>query len=92
MRLGHTSSGSPHAFLQAQLDMDSSASPVHGQQEGSAYNGHFESVCYHPLFLFNDHGDLCGGEVAFRYSPLFLAQNLSKFVCFHLHLQEHPHF
>ena len=39
------------------LDMDSSESPVHGQLEGSAYNGHFESVCYHPLFLFNDHGD-----------------------------------
>ena len=36
--------------------MDSSESPVHGQQEGSAYNGDFESVCYHPLFLFNDHG------------------------------------
>ena len=31
------------------LDMDSTESPVHGQQEGSAYNGHFESVCYHPL-------------------------------------------
>ena len=30
------------------LDMDSSESPVHGQQEGSAYNGHFESVCYCP--------------------------------------------
>jgi hypothetical protein len=39
------------------LDMDSTESPVHGQQEGSAYNGHFETVCYHPLFLFNDHGD-----------------------------------
>ena len=39
------------------LDMDSSESPVHGAQEGSAYNGHFASVCYHPLFLFNDHGD-----------------------------------
>jgi hypothetical protein len=39
------------------LDMDSSESPVHGQQEGSAYNGHFESVCYHPLFLFTDHRD-----------------------------------
>ena len=25
------------------LDMDSSESPVHGAQEGSAYNGHFES-------------------------------------------------
>ena len=24
------------------LDMDSTESPVHGQQEGSAYNGHFE--------------------------------------------------
>ena len=36
--------------------MDSSESPVHGAQEGSAYNGHFESVCYHPLFLFTEHG------------------------------------
>ena len=39
------------------LDIDSSESPVHGAQEGSAYNGHFESVCYHPLFLFTEHGD-----------------------------------
>ena len=39
------------------LDMDSSESPVHGAQEGSAYNGHFASVCYHPLFMFNEHGD-----------------------------------
>ena len=39
------------------LDMDSSESPVHGAQEGSAYNGHCESVCDHPLFLFNEHGD-----------------------------------
>ncbi len=36
------------------LDMDSSESPVHGQQEGAAYNGHFECVCYHPLFLFTN--------------------------------------
>src|SRR5215471_1279547 len=33
------------------LDIDSSESPVHGAQEQSAYNGHFESVCYHPLFV-----------------------------------------
>ena len=45
------------------LDMDSSESPVHGQQEGSAYNGHFESVCYHPLFLFNDHGDCVAAKL-----------------------------
>jgi hypothetical protein len=40
------------------LDMDSSESPTHGQQEGSAYNGHFECTCYHPLFCFNQFGDL----------------------------------
>lgn len=39
------------------LDMDSSESPVHGNQEGSAYNGHFRSKCYHPLFIFNQAGD-----------------------------------
>ena len=39
------------------LDMESTESPVHGQREGSAYNRHYESVCYHPLLLFNQHGD-----------------------------------
>lgn len=34
------------------LDMDSSEFPVHGTQEGSAYNGHYCSRCYHPLFAF----------------------------------------
>jgi Transposase DDE domain group 1 len=44
------------------LDMDSSASETHGAQEGSAYNGHFGCTCYHPLFVFNQFGDLerCG--------------------------------
>ncbi len=45
------------------LDMDSSESPVHGQQEGSAYNGHFEAVCYHPLFLFNRYGDCLAAKL-----------------------------
>jgi hypothetical protein len=40
------------------LDMDSSVSPIHGDQEGTAYNGHFECTCYHPLFVFNQFGDL----------------------------------
>lgn len=44
------------------LDMDSSESPVHGSQEGSEYNGHFCSRCYHPLFVFNQFGD-CEGSV-----------------------------
>ena len=44
------------------LDMDSSASPVHGEQEASAYNGHFGCTCYHPLFCFNQFGD-CEGSM-----------------------------
>src|SRR6516225_6710158 len=40
------------------LDMDSSVSETYGHQEGSAYNGHFGCTCYHPLFLFNQFGDL----------------------------------
>ena len=40
------------------LDMDSSVSETHGAQEGSAYNGHFACTCYHPLFVFNQFGDL----------------------------------
>ncbi len=40
------------------LDMDSSESRTHGRQEGSAWNGHFECTCYHPLFCFNQFGDL----------------------------------
>jgi len=40
------------------LDMDSSESPTYGDQEGSAYNGHFGCTCYHPLFVFNQLGDV----------------------------------
>ena len=40
------------------LDMDSSVSPTFGEQEGTAYNGHFGCTCYHPLFVFNRFGDL----------------------------------
>lgn len=40
------------------LDMALSVSPTHGKQEGAAYNGHFGCTCYHPLFVFNQFGDL----------------------------------
>src|SRR5919112_2774166 len=40
------------------LDIDSSESPTHGEQEGSAWNGHFGCTCYHPLFVLNQFGDL----------------------------------
>jgi hypothetical protein len=45
------------------LDMDSTEIPVYGQQENSAYNGHFESTCYHPLLLFNGEGDCLAAKL-----------------------------
>ncbi len=47
----------------AVLDMDSTEIPVYGEQEQSAYNGHFESTCYHPLLLFNSDGDCVAAKL-----------------------------
>ena len=40
------------------LDMDSSVSPTHREQENGVWNGHYACTCYHPLFVFNQFGDL----------------------------------
>ena len=45
------------------LDMDSTEVPVHGEQEQSAYNGYFESTCFHPLLLFNSEGDCLAAKL-----------------------------
>jgi len=45
------------------LDMDSTEIRVYGRQEHSAYNGHFESTCYHPPLLFNDEGDCLAAKL-----------------------------
>ena len=57
----HVAARSPRRCVT--LDIDSSESPVHGTQEQSAYNGHFESVCYHPLFVFNPEGDCLAAKL-----------------------------
>ena len=48
------------------LDMGSTEIPAYGQQEQSAYNGHFESTCYHPLAVVQPRGRLSCCEVATR--------------------------
>ena len=50
----------PHRVV---LDMDSNESPVYGEQEQSAYSGYFESVCYHPPFLFNSQADCLAAKL-----------------------------
>jgi Transposase DDE domain group 1 len=39
------------------LDMYSSVSQTHGEQENSVWNGHYECTSYHPLFVFNQFGE-----------------------------------
>ena len=55
------------------LDMDSSVSPTHGDQEGTAWNGHFDCTCYHPLFVFNQFGML--ERCALRHGNVHSADN-----------------
>jgi hypothetical protein len=55
------------------LDMDSSVSETHGEQEGSAYNGHFGCTCDHPLFCFNQFGDV--EEVLLRQGNVHSAKD-----------------
>src|SRR3989442_737539 len=57
----HTATRSP--TRRVILDIDSSESPVHGSQEQATYDGHFESVCYHPLFVFNPEGDCLAAKL-----------------------------
>ena len=43
--------------------MDSTEVPEYGEQEQSAYNGHFESTCYHALLRFNCEGDCLAAQL-----------------------------
>jgi len=61
------SGGAPRKVL---LDLDSTADPTHGDQEGSYYHGYYEQHMYHPLLVFDgqtgwrpssrSRGSLCG--------------------------------
>jgi len=39
----------PRRLRAGSLDIDSYVVTVHGQQPGASYNGHYQTVCYHPL-------------------------------------------
>tara|TARA_B100000767_G_C19750465_1_gene530567 strand:- start:1757 stop:2044 length:288 start_codon:yes stop_codon:yes gene_type:complete len=53
--------------------MDSSVSPTHRHQEGTAWNGHLGYNCYHPLFIFNQFGHL--ERIALRNGNVHSADN-----------------
>lgn len=39
------------------LDLDSTADPTHGEQEGSSYHGYYRQHMYHPLLIFDGDTD-----------------------------------
>jgi len=45
------------------VDADSTEDPAHGCQENAAYNGHFGTNCYHPLFAFTSEGVCLGTKL-----------------------------
>src|SRR5262249_10787355 len=46
--------GAPARVL---LDLDGTADPTHGAQEGTAYHGYFRQHMYHPLLVFDGDTD-----------------------------------
>jgi hypothetical protein len=52
-----------HPPRRVALDMDSTEVPVYGAREQSAYNGHFESTCYHLLLPFNGEGNCLAAKL-----------------------------
>ena len=45
------------------VDVDSTEDPAHGSQERVAYNGHFGTNCFHPLFAFTSGGVCLGAKL-----------------------------
>jgi hypothetical protein len=45
------------------VDVDSTKDPAHGNQERVAYNGHFGTNCFHPLFAFTSKGACLGAKL-----------------------------
>jgi hypothetical protein len=45
--------GQPGPPARVRLDLDGTADPAHGQQEGVAYHGYYRQHMYHPLLVFD---------------------------------------
>lgn len=71
--------GRAGAPVRIRLDIDSTADPAHGEQEGVRYHGYYRQHMYHPLLLFDaDTGQLItavlrpGNVHASRFAVLVL--------------------
>ena len=68
-----------HRLRHVTLDVDSLPIEVHGQQEGSQYNGHYGVRCYHPLVaVLGETGDLV--DVRLREGNVHTAEGALDFI------------
>lgn len=64
---------------QATVDVDSLPAEVHGQQPGSAYNGHYHMRIYHPLVaVLGETGDIL--DVRLREGQVHTANGALEFI------------
>jgi Transposase DDE domain group 1 len=68
-----------HRLRYVTLDVDSLPIEVHGQQEGSSFNGHYGVRCYHPLVaMIGETGDLV--DVQLREGNVHTAEGALEFI------------
>lgn len=51
------------------IDLDATHDPLHGQQEGRFFHGHYDCYCYLPLYAFIGHA-LCWAQLRQADAPL----------------------
>ena len=62
-----------HAVMRATIDIDSFPIEVHGQLQGSAYNGYYQETVYHPLVAsFSVGGDYDSTRAGLRLGNGFI--------------------
>ncbi len=68
-----------HRLRYVTLDIDSLPIEVHGQQEGSSFNGHYGVRCYHPLVaMIGETGDLLDARL--REGNVHTAEGALEFI------------
>lgn len=77
--LRSTGTARGHAVMRATLDVDSFPIVVHGQQQGSSYNGYYGDTVYHPqVASFSVHGDYDSTREGHRLGNGFLHATLRQ--------------
>ena len=77
--LRSTARGGDHAVMRATIDVDSFPITVHGQQQGSSYNGYYRDTVYHPMVAsFSVNGDYDSTREGHRLGNGFIHATLRQ--------------